>query len=80
MRSGRVGNPPKCTAYLLWSLSGGLAALQGVTGVLKNLTGATGLVLFPTQATHKEKLGGALNQGRLGLFGQDVAVPLLTLQ
>lgn len=66
--------------YLLWSLSGCLAGLQGVAGVLKNLTGSTSLVLFPTQTAYKEQLGGALNQRRFGLFGQDVAVPLLTLQ
>lgn len=50
-----------CTIHLLWSLSRHLAGLQGVAGVLKNLTGATSLVLFPTQTAYKEQLGGALS-------------------
>lgn len=66
--------------YLLWALSGPLAGVQGVAGVLQNLTGAAGLALLPTQAADKEELGGAFSQGRFGLFGQDVAAPLLTLQ
>lgn len=40
--------------YLLWTLSGRLGGVQGVTGVLQNLTGAAGLVLLPTQAAYKE--------------------------
>lgn len=66
--------------YLLWNLSGSLAGVQGVAGVLQNLTGAAGLVLLPAQAADKEQLGGAFSQGRFGLFGQDVVAPLLTLQ
>lgn len=69
-----------CAAYLLWALCRRLAAVQGVAGVLEDLTGATRLVLLPTQTADKEQLGGALNQGGFGLFGQDVTVPLLTLQ
>lgn len=66
--------------YLLWSLCCCLTGVQHVAGVLEDLTGATGLVLLPTQATDKEQLGGGLSQRGFGLFGQDVAVPLLTLQ
>lgn len=55
--------------YLLWSLCSGLAGVQGVTGVLEDLTGATRLVLLPTQTADKEQLGGALGQGGFGLFG-----------
>lgn len=69
-----------CTVYLLWSLCRHLAGVQGVAGVLEDLTGATSLVLFPTQTADKEQLGGALSEGRFGLFSQDVTVPLLTLQ
>lgn len=66
--------------YLLWPLCGRLAGVQGVAGVLEDLTGASSLVLLPTQTVDKEQLRGALSQGGFGLFGQDVAVPLLTLQ
>lgn len=66
--------------YLLWTLSGPLGGVQGVAGVLQNLTGAAALVLLPTQAAHEEELGGAFSQGRFGCFGQDVAAPLLSLQ
>ncbi len=66
--------------YLLWSWRRRLAGIQGVAGVLKDLTGATSLVLFPTQTADKEQLGRALSQGGFGRFGQDVAVPLLALQ
>lgn len=69
-----------CLWYLLWTLGGSLVGVQGVAGVLQDLTGAAGLVLLPTQAAYKEELGGAFSQGRFGLFGQDVAAPLLTLQ
>ena len=69
-----------CAVYLLWTLSRRLAGVQGVTGVLEDLTGATSLVLLPTQAADKEQLGGGLSQRRFGLFGQDATVPLLTLQ
>lgn len=69
-----------CTTYFLWSLCHSLAGIQGVAGVLEDLTGATCLVLLPTQSVDKEQLGGALSQGGFGLFGQDVTVPLLTLQ
>lgn len=68
------------TGYLLWALCGCLAGVQGVAGVLENLAGATGLVLLATQTADKEQLGGALRQGGFGLFGQEVAVPLLTLR
>lgn len=66
--------------YLLWPLCRGLTGVQGVAGVLQDLTGATGFVLFPSQTADEEQLGGAFSQGRFGLFGQDVTVPLLTLQ
>ena len=69
-----------CTVYLLWSLCGRLAGVQSVAGVLEDLTGAASLVLLPTQAADKEQLGGALSQRGFRLFGQDVTVPLLTLQ
>lgn len=65
--------------YLLWSLSWRLAGVQRVAGVLEDFSGATSLVLLPTQAVDKEQLGGGLSQRRFGLFGQDVTVPLLTL-
>lgn len=68
------------TVYLLWPLCGRLAGVQGVAGVLEDLAGASSLVLLPTQTVDKEQLGGALSQGGFGLFGQDVTVPLLTLQ
>lgn len=63
--------------YLLWTLSGSWVGVQGVAGVLQDLTGAAALALLPTQAADEEQLGGAFGQGR---FGQDVAAPLLTLQ
>lgn len=66
--------------YLLWSRSARLAGVQGVTGVLQNLTVVINLVLLPAQTAHKEELGGALHQRWFGLFGQDVTAPLLTLQ
>lgn len=66
--------------YLLWSRSACLAGVQGVTGVLQNLTGVIYLVLLPAQTAHKEELGSALHQRWFGLFGQDVTAPLLTLQ
>lgn len=69
-----------CALYLLWPLCGGLAAVQGVAGVLQDLTGATRLELLPTQTADEEQLGGALRHGGFGLFGQDVTVPLLSLQ
>lgn len=69
-----------CTVYLLWSRCRCLASFQGVAGVLKDLTGATSLILFPTQSADKEQLGGAFSQGGFGWFGQDVTVPLLALQ
>lgn len=66
--------------YLLGSLWGRLAGVQGIAGVLEDLTGATRLVLLPTQTADKEQLGGAFSQRGFGLFGQDVTVPLLTLK
>lgn len=68
------------TVYLLWSRCRGLTGVQGIAGVLEDLTGATSLVLLPTQTADKEQLGGALSQRGFGLFGQDVTVPLLTLK
>ena len=56
-----------------------MAGVQRVAGILEDLTGATRLVLFPTQTADKEQLGGALSQRGLRLFSQDVTAPLLTL-
>lgn len=64
----------------MWSLCRWLTGIQGIAGVLEDLTGATRLVLLPSQTANKEELGGTLSKGGFGLFGQDVAVPLLTLQ
>lgn len=47
--------------YLLWSGSARLAGVQGVTGILQNLTVVINLVLLPAQTAHKEELGGALH-------------------
>lgn len=68
------------TVYLLWTLCGCLAGVQGVAGVLEDFTGATSLVFFPTQAADKEQLGGGFSQRGFGLFGQEVTVPFLSLQ
>lgn len=66
--------------YLLWSLWSCLVGIQGVAGVLEDLTGATRLVLLPSQTADKEQLRGALDQGGFGLFGQNITAPLLTLR
>lgn len=72
---------PLWSAHLLGSLCRCLlAGIKSIAGVLEDLTGATRLVLLPPEAADKEELGGAFSQGRFGLFGQDVAVPLLALQ
>lgn len=66
--------------YFLGSLWGSLAGIKSVAGVLEDLAGATRFELLPTQTADKEQLRGALSQGGFGLFGQDITVPLLTLQ
>lgn len=64
-------------SYLLWSLC---RDLGGVTGVLQDFTGAPSPVLLPPQTADEEQLGGALSQGGFRLLGQDVTVPLLSLE
>lgn len=56
-----------------------MAGVQGVAGVLEDLTGATSLALLTTQAADEEKLGRTLSQRGFGRFVQDLTAPLLPL-